>query len=617
MTTLLLLSGLARAQDPAAPAPAAPAAPAEPVAPPADAVDPSQDAALQALRAELEAQQRRLAEHEEALAEAQARLEALADAQVQAPAPAKTPFVTLDFEGHYRVRGESYAPLFAREKNDPTFQAFTRQRLWLRPRFSFGEVGKLWVEVRALEDVVFGDNAQLASTPLFAGDSSSTDLEGNEVPSIVLGRVWGEIKLPVGVFRAGRIPSQWGMGLLVAPGEGFDQPFGEAYYPTTNDRLLFATRPLAIASRILGTKDTEIPLFFAFAVDRLVEDPLYQYFGYRCTPGLVRGDSGFDPRCDGNGDGLTDQDHSFVSETPSARSADWWTDPEDDVVQTVYVLTYQGNDIRYLGDQGDLSGGFWVVNRRQRETDSNVLIVDGTARAHVHDVLVEGEFVSITGGTRALTLPAFDRPNDPLKKQAAITGYAARAGWSGERLDALVETGFASGDEDVTDSDFTGRPLHPDHNVGLLIYEQVLAQVTAAVRTDAARGLWSNGAVYSSRYLNPVVTVRPKDGLSLVAGFVTAWPDRPDGAVLRCRSSDAVGCDSPESLQATSDSLGWEVDAAVKVDWARAEPEGPPHLRWSLESGYAKVTDRIPVDSAGLNPDGTFFTLQSRLAWVF
>jgi hypothetical protein len=608
MSTLpLLLSRLAFAADP------------EPA--PVETVDPAQDAAMQALRAELEAQQQRLAAQEAALAAAQARLEALAAQEPAAPPPPPPTdpddFVKVAFEGHYRVRGETYAPLFAQEKNDPTFQALMRQRLWLRPRFEFGEAGKLWVELRALENVVFGDNAQLASTPLFAGESSATDLEGNELPSIVLGRVWGEVKTPVGVFRAGRMPSQWGMGLLVGPGEGFDQPFGEAYYPITNDRLLFATRPLAIVNKLLGRPDSEVPLFLAIALDRLVEDPSLQYYGYPCTPGLTEADATFDRRCDSNGDGLTDLDHSFVAETPTTRTPGWWTDPDDDVLQNVYVLTYQGKDVRYLGDVGDLSGGFWIVNRRQRETDSNVLIVDGTLRSLVHDVLVEGEFVSITGPTKALPLPDYENERNPLAKQAGITGYAAQVGYVRDRFEVRAETGFASGDENVADGNFTGRSLHPDHNVGLLMYEEVLAQVTASVRTTAARGLWSNGAVYSSRYLFPTVWLKPKEGVSLVGGFVTAWPDRADGAVLRCRSSDPTGCDAPESLQATTDSLGWEVDAALKVDWAKSEPTGPAHLRWSLESAYAKITDRVPLEAAGLNPEGKFFTVQSRLAWVF
>jgi hypothetical protein len=593
-----------------APAPEAPA--------PDPAVDPAQDAAMQALRAELEAQQQALAQLRADLAAAQARVDELAAAPAPAPADGPDPYVTVDFEGHFRVRGEAYAPLFDHPtKQESPAQALMRQRLWLRPRFTFGEVGKLWVELRGLEDVVFGDNAQLASVPLFAGDPSATDIEGNELPSLTLGRVWGEIKVPVGVVRAGRMPSQWGMGLLVAPGDGFDQAFGEAYYPTTNDRVLFGTRPVSVVAGILGLKDPELPLVFAIAADRLVEDPALQYHGYQCTPGLTAGDSGFDRRCDSNGDGLTDLDHSFVADEPSARGADWWIDPADDVSQTVYVLTYQGNDVRYLGDVGDLSGGFWVVNRRQRETDSNVLIVDATGRAHVRDLLLEGELVSIQGDTRALALPNYDAKGDPLQKHAGILGYAARGGWKSERLEAIVETGFASGDDDVVDSEFTGRGLHPDHNVGLLMYEQVLAQVTAAVRTTSARGLWSNGGVYSSRYLYPTVTGKVTDEVSLVGGFVTAWPDHPDGAVLRCRSSDKTGCASPDSLQATSDSLGWELDAAVKVDWGRATPDDPAHLRWSLETGYAKVTDRIPVESAGLHPDGKFFTLQSRLAWVF
>ena len=34
-------------------------------------------------------------------------------------------------------------------------------------------------------------------------------------------------------------------------------------------------------------------------------------------------------------------------------------------------------------------------------------------------------------------------------------------------------------------------------------------------------------------------------------------------------------------------------------------------------AGYAQTTDRIPVEKADLNPDGRFFTLQSRVAYEF
>ena len=62
--------------------------------------------------------------------------------------------------------------------------------------------------------------------------------------------------------------------------------------------------------------------------------------------------------------------------------------------------------------------------------------------------------------------------------------------------------------------------------------------------------------------------------------------------------------------EATENHLGWEVDGALKGRFHE-------HVLFSLEAGYAKVTDRIPLENVGLNSDGTFFTLQSRIAYEF
>ncbi|MEQ1571935.1 MAG: hypothetical protein ABMA64_40280, partial [Myxococcota bacterium] len=462
-----------------------------------------------------------------------------------------------------------------------------------------------------LQDVAWGDNASLASTALFAGEPSSTGRDGLELPTVQLGRVWTEFSVPVGIVRVGRMPSEWGMGLLVAPGDGFDQPFGEASYPTTNDRILFATRPIAVLDGILGREDRGVPLFVAVAFDRLVEDPLFQYHGFECSPGVLEGDPAFDVRCDSDGDGVTDLDHGYQDDgvDASSRPLDWWVDSDDDVTQMVYVLAYRGEGVTYLGQPGDLTAGLWAVNRTQRETDSKVWILDGAFEAHSHRVHLQAEVVAIDGTTRALVLPDASQP-DPLKKKANLLGYAAKGGYLHGALDAQLETGFASGDDDVADAEFTGRALHPDHNVGLLLYEQVLAQVTASQRTTSARGLWSNGGVVASRYVNPVVSVEVRPDTHVVGGFVAAWPNRPDGAVIRCKSTDAVPCTTPAALQPEADALGWELDLALKHTWQQ-------HLLFSLEAGYARVTDRLPLEAAGLDPDGAYLTVQSRVAWQF
>jgi hypothetical protein len=346
------------------------------------------------------------------------------------------------------------------------------------------------------------------------------------------------------------------------------------------------------------------------AVDRLVEDPLHTYYGYKCEAGLLSSAEGYDKRCDLDGDGVSETSHSWVDEdrVPEQRSSEWWADQNDDVAETIFILVYRGEDVDLIGGSGDLTAGAWVVHRTQRATDSDALIIDTYFKMLLKGVLLEFEGLTINGTTRALTLPASGK--DPLRKDANILGYVGRAGYVTPGWKALFETGYASGDEDVVDREFTGRPLHPDHNVGLLLYEEVLAHVTAATWTQSARGLWSNGGVYNSRYIFPTVHLFPLEDWEVVGGFLTAWPDRPDGAVIQCNSSDKVGCDTPQADQAKAKTLGWELDLAVKHRWHK-------HVLFSLEAGVAKATDRLPLESTGLNPEGKFFTVQSRLAWEF
>lgn len=596
--------------------PPAEVAPAEPAPPPA----PDPTVVLETtpsegeLRAEIAAQAAALAEAKAQLAEQQRALEQIQQDVAATKLKLIPPdTVRMTFEGHYRVRGYVFNHLFQSQGQGDAYEdaRYLQHRLIFRPKFDYKNLAKFWFELRGLDDVVWGDNANLSSTALFAGEPSATDPEGQETLPVTLGRVWAEATVPVGLVRVGRMPSDWGMGLLVSSGDKLDQDFGEMHYPSSNDRVLFATRPVAIYDKVTGRADRGIPLILAVAVDRLVEDPLYQYYGYECEPGVPEADPDYDPRCDSDGDGLTDLDHGYQDDevTSASRGPDWWVDQQDDVWEMVYVLAYRGEGVDYLGGHGDLTLGAYVVNRIQDETDSNVWIADGYLKAFVHRIWLESEVVVIRGETRALPLPDATQ-EDPLAKTARIAGYGAKAGYVAPGWKAIVETGYASGDEDVVDGDFTGRALHPDHNVGLLLYEEVLANVTAAVRTTGARGLWSNGGVYSSRYVNPVLHLMPLDNWEILGGFLTAWPVRPDGAVIRCNSDDPAGCDTPPALQATADSLGWEIDAAVKHRWHE-------HLLFSLETGYAKVTDRLPLESAGLNPKGNFFTLQSRFAFEF
>jgi len=543
------------------------------------------------------------------LLELQAQVDAL-QAKISAPED-----LSFTVEGYYRTRGYLYHGLFASQyADDSSYNGDAHvmtQRLKLRPVFAYKDAAKLMIELDLFgdpqtgsADVVWGDNASRASTALFAGDPSNAGMDGLEGSGPRVTRAWTEFKVPVGLLRVGRQPSNWGMGLLANSGDGFDDPFGENHYGATYDRAMFATKPISVVNGILDRPDKDIPLIAAFGVDRLVEDPLIQYYGYKCDSSVTTDD----PRC------APPESHSYTDETytDARRRPDWFANNGDDVMETVYVLMYKGEDVQYLGEPGDLSVGTYVVNRTQTETDSNVVIADAYLRAKNHGVFVEFEGLTIQGRTSAIALPGAYDPSgsaaDPLYKQANIWGYVGRLGVDVPKLKAVVEHGYASGDDNPTDAAFTGRALAPDHNVGLILYDEVIARVTANAWTEGGRGLWSNGGVYNSRYVFPWADLKPKENVDIVLGGVVAWPDKPDGAIIQCRAGDYP--DGRCADVATAGPLGWELDAALKLSWDE-------HMRFAVETAYAHATDRLPLVNAGLNPSGNFFTVQTRVAWEF
>ena len=168
-----------------------------------------------------------------------------------------------DLEGYYRTRGYVFNDLFASPVDGPGeagrpggASSYMQQRLRLQPVVSFEKRAKFTMMVDVLDDVVWGDNASQATTALFAGNPSLTGGTGQESATFQIKRAWMEFDIPVGKLRIGRQPSDWGLGLLGNDGNGFDDLFGENHGGSTYDRVLFATRPLAIAQKAFGQADS-------------------------------------------------------------------------------------------------------------------------------------------------------------------------------------------------------------------------------------------------------------------------------------------------------------------------------------------------------------------------
>ena len=97
-----------------------------------------------------------------------------------------------------------------------------------------------------------------------------------------------------------------------------------------------------------------------------------------------------------------------------------------------------------------------------------------------------------------------------------------------------VELGYASGDADPNDGVTRRFTFDQNHNVGLVLFDHVLAYKTARAATIAAdpnivhraspglQFLPSEGGVFGAAYLYPTVVVRPASWVDLKAGMVIA-----------------------------------------------------------------------------------------------
>ena len=495
---------------------------------------------------------------------------------------------------------------------DRTHQIAQRGRF--EPIVKFGDRIKLQATIDVLDNVLWGDNENAAKTPLFANDPSATQADGALTDTIKVRRLWVEWSTAFGLVRLGRQPSNWGLGILANDGNGFKNDFGDAYDGSTYDRVIFATRPISVVrgvAAILTGKETpdtsKDPLVVAVGFDKLVESSAITFRKQLTDDPAVA-------------------DENTEGDTFLRRSPIWLSDTGDDVWEAIFVVMFKRENWKVGTQLMDLTAGAYVVHRWQKETNSLVWIPDFYLDFHLRGFFVQGETYLIRGTTEAIA-PRWDKTTT-----AKIFGTVWRAGYENSRLTGVVEVGHASGDDVVLDEVFKGRALHSDYNVGLILYEQMLAQRTVEkfVGDPDLAGLWSNGGVYNSTYLNPRFKIRPGDITELRLGVLLAWAGQVDGAIVPFLDREDGTTESAGNLT-ESRFLGAEIDAGVHFKWA----EG--HILFSVEGGYMNAGRRLgrmtqyvdPADrltptlytkaqyaqiARRLNNVGT---LQARMAFVF
>jgi uncharacterized protein (TIGR04551 family) len=126
--------------------------------------------------------------------------------------------------------------------------ATANMRLRIEPTMNVSEHVRLRAQVDVLDNYVLGSNTStLADSegspfpiPFFGSTRAYVQNDPTaDRPAIQPKQVWGEVETPLGLLMFGRMPSEWGRGVLANAGCGLDDDYGDIV-----DRISFTLQPL-------------------------------------------------------------------------------------------------------------------------------------------------------------------------------------------------------------------------------------------------------------------------------------------------------------------------------------------------------------------------------------
>jgi uncharacterized protein (TIGR04551 family) len=138
-------------------------------------------------------------------------------------------------------------------------QSTANLRLRFNPELHISDNLRIMSQIDMLDNLVMGSTPEAyATTPASGGTTTGYTSAGYNgyaplgafsttqgpptagvnswTNSVNVKRAWGEYQSPIGLFRFGRMPSHWGLGMLVNSGDGIDSD-----YQSTADRIMFVT----------------------------------------------------------------------------------------------------------------------------------------------------------------------------------------------------------------------------------------------------------------------------------------------------------------------------------------------------------------------------------------
>jgi hypothetical protein len=472
-------------------------------------------------------------------------------------------------------------------------------------------VGGVFVQLDLLDGVLFGDNGDWGANPQPVSGLAVTSRQTNnagwdiglltgqdpldpdsygpvlqEVEPIRINHAFGEVYLPFGLLRVGRQPLTIGAGISAHDGGRYNR-WGVSTYTENADRVLFATK-IDEAIKLLIEDEGYIPdtsvdsgVFLIGAFDWQVQDDVYS----------------------GN----------------------------DDLMQVTAGLQWRVAEADWLGTEWrDLLVSALMVHKWSDEFDTSIWAFPFRARGAIGIVSLDLQYTFYTGGTREASEGfAVLTSKEPSRQDVLAMGAQALVDVFVGPVTLTFEADWATGDDDPrSGSDLASFTFSRDMNVGLLLFEHILAFESAR---SAAVGIENLAQLDSASFpltevategrftnafaLFPQVTWQilpgPTHLLHARFGGLFAWSDRgvvdpvmtalsEDGAEI---ADDAVNFHGgkPGSY------YGTEIDA--QIEWTFRDL-----FTWTVEGAVVFPGDGLQDE----NGDGvTSFMVENRFLFVF
>jgi len=152
--------------------------------------------------------------------------------------------------GHYTARMLTYDSLSLGSENDRAegLSSMMDHRVQLRPTWAISpniglhaQLDLFYLQNWGASAATYTDPVTGSSTSLSTADGVYSAIDGEDATSlrqtINPRAVWADIYAPLGRVRFGRMPVDWGAGLVLNAGDEFDSEYGD-----TSDRIEFTTK---------------------------------------------------------------------------------------------------------------------------------------------------------------------------------------------------------------------------------------------------------------------------------------------------------------------------------------------------------------------------------------